>query len=440
MLSQSLDILLILLLILANGVLSMSEFAIISARKERLQQWAESGNIKAKTALKLANSPNLFLATVQVGITVVGVLSGVFGGYKITNSLADWLNLFPALESYSHTLALGMVVLAISFLSLLIGELVPKRLALENPERIAAIVSPAMALLLAIASPAVRFLSASTDLILRVIGMRPSGLPPITEEEIKLLIGQGTVAGVFEEAEQEMLERVFRLGDRRVGVLMTPRKRVTWLDINDPPEKHRRIIARSTHSRFPVCQGKLSNTLGIVQVRDLLIRNMTGRPFNLRAAFKQPLFVHETMHVLRVLERFKESGTHMAMIIDEYGTVEGLVTLTDILEAIVGDMPSVDERDEPKVVEREDGSWLVDGLLPVDELKQMFRIKMLPEEEAGHFQTLGGFAMTYLKRIPSAGDRFECCGLHFEILDMDGHRVDKILIKQADQPRTEEIK
>jgi putative hemolysin len=440
MLSQSLDILLILLLILANGALAMSEFAIISARKERLQQWAESGNVKAKTALKLANSPNLFLATVQVGITVVGVLSGVFGGYKIANNLAGWLSLFPALEPYSQSLALGLVVLVMSFLSLLIGELVPKRLALENPERIAAIVSPAMALLSAIASPAVRFLSASTDLILRVIGMRPSSEPPITEEEIKLLIGQGTVAGVFEEAEQEMLERVFRLGDRRVGVLMTPRKRVTWLDINDPPEKHRRIIARSTHSRFPVCQGKLSNTLGVVQVRDLLIRSMTGRSLNLSAAMKHPLFVHETTHVLRVLERFKESGTHMAMIIDEYGTVEGLVTLTDILEAIVGDLPSVDEREEPKVVQREDGSWLVDGLLPADELKEMFHIKMLPEEEAGHYQTLGGFAMTYLKRIPSAGDRFECCGLRFEILDMDGHRVDKILIEQADQPLTEEIK
>ena len=300
-------------------------------------------------------------------------------------------------------------------------------------------VSPAMGFLSTIASPAVRLLSASTDLILRVIGMRPSNEPPITEEEIKLLIGQGTLAGVFEEAEQEMLERVFRLGDRRVGVLMTPRKRVTWLDINDPPEKNRRIIARSTHSRFPVCQGKLSNTLGIVHVRDLLVRSLAGRPLDLRTAMKQPLFVLETTHLVGLLEMFKESGTHMAMIIDEYGTVEGLVTLTNIMEAIVGDLPSVDEREEPKVVQREDGSWLVDGLLPVDELKKMFRIKALPEDETGHYQTLGGFAMTYLKRIPSTGDRFECCGLRFEILDMDGHRVDKVLIEQVDQPTTEGV-
>jgi putative hemolysin len=438
MLSQCIDILVILLLVLANGALAMSEFAIISARKERLQQWAESGNVKAGTALKLAKSPNHFLATVQVGISVVGVLSGVFGGYKIANNLADWLSLFPALAPYNQSLALGTVVLAISFLQLLVGELAPKRLALDNPERIAVFVSPVMAFFSTVTSPAVRFLSASTDLVLRMIGMKPSTEPPITEEEIKLLISQGTLAGVFEEAEKTMLERVFRLGDRRVGVLMTPRKRIIWLDINDPPEKHRRIIAKSIHSSFPVCQGRLSNTLGIVQVRDLLIRTMAGRPISLKAALKQPLFVHETMHVLRVLERFKETGTRMAMIIDEYGTIEGLVTLTDILEAIVGDLPSVDEPEGPKVAQREDGSWLVDGLLPVDELKEMFRIKTLPEESAGHYQTLGGFAMTHLSRIPSAGDRFECCGLRFEILDMDGHRVDKVLIEQVAQPATEE--
>jgi putative hemolysin len=438
MLSQSLDLLLVLVLIVANGALSMSEIAIVSARKERLQQWAETGNAKAGAALNLANSPNLFLATVQVGITLVGVLSGVFGGFKIANDLADWLNLIPLLAPYSHGLAMGIVVLAISFLSLIIGELVPKRLALDNPERIATFVSPAMDLLLSVVSPAVRFLSASTDLVLRLLGQKASNESPITEEEIKLLISQGTVAGVFDEAEQEMVERVFRLGDRRVGVLMTPRKRVTWLNLNDPLEKNRRLITRSAYSRFPVCQGRLNNTLGIVHVRDLLVRSLEGRPLDLRSALKQPLFVLETTHVPKVLEMFKESGTHMAMIIDEYGTIEGLVTLTDILEAVVGDLPSVDDQEEPKVVQREDGSWLVDGLLPVDELKEMFRIRDLPEEKGVDYQTLGGFAMTHLKRIPTAGDYFECCGLRFEILDMDGHRVDKVLIEQLTQPQTED--
>jgi putative hemolysin len=434
MLSESLDVLLVLLLILINGALAMSELAIISARKERLQQWAEDGNKKAGTALELARSPNLFLATVQVGISLIGVLSGVFGGFKIANDLAEWLNLIPALAPYSHSLALGTLVLAISFVSLLIGELVPKRLALNDPERIAVLVSPAMRLFSTLAYPVVRLLSASTSLILRVVGMKPSTDPPITEEEIKLLIGQGTVAGVFEEAEQEMVERIFRLGDRRVGVLMTPRKRISWLDLNDHPEKNRRLMARSIHSRFPVCQGRLTNILGIVHVRDLLVRSLAGQPLDLKAALKQPLFVLETMHVPKVLEKFKESGTQMAMVIDEYGTIEGLVTLTDILEAVVGDLPSVDEREGPKVAQRDDGSWLVDGLLPVDELKEMFHIKALPEEKGGHFQTLGGFAMTYLKRVPTAGDHFECCGLRFEIVDMDGHRVDKVLIEQLDQP------
>ena len=438
MLSQGLDVLIILLLILANGVLAMSELAIISSRKERLQQWAEDGNKKAEAALKLANSPNLFLATIQVGITLVGVFSGVFGGYMIANDLADWLALIPALAPYSRTLALSTVVLAISFLSLLIGELVPKRLALDNPERIAAFVSPAMKILATVASPVVRLLSASTDLVLRLVGMKPSTHPPITEEEIKLLIGQGTVAGVFEEAEQEMVERVFRLGDRQVGVLMTPRKRVIWLNINDPPEKNRRIISKSTHSLFPVCQGRLTNLLGIAHVRDLLAHGLAGQPFNLRSALKQPLFVSETTHVPKLLEMFKESRTHMAMVIDEYGTIEGLVTLTDILEALVGELSSMDERENPKVVQREDGSWLMDGLLPVDELKEMFRIKTLPDEKEGHFQTLGGFAMTYLKRIPAVGDHFEYGGLRFEIVDMDGHRVDKVLIEQMEQPPPEE--
>lgn len=439
MFSQGIDILIIILLVLANGLLAMSEMAVVSARKERLQQWADEGNAKAETALKLVSSPNLFLATVQVGITLVGVLGGVFGGYKIANNVAEWLALIPALEPYSQTLALGIVVLAISYLSLVIGELAPKRLALDNPERIAAFVAPGMRLLSTLASPAVRLLSASTDLILRIVGVKPSTAPPITEEEIKLLIGQGTVAGVFEEAEQEMVERVFRLGDRRVGVLMTPRKRIAWLDINDPPEKNRRIMARSSHSRFPVCRGRLTNLLGIVHVRDLLVRSLAGQPLNLKAALKQPLFVLESLHVLKVLERFKESGTQMAMVIDEYGTIEGLVTLTDILEAVVGDLPSLGEREEPRVLQREDGSWLMDGLLPVDELKEMFHIKTLPEEKGGHFQTLGGFAMTHLKRIPAAGDHFSCCGLRFEIVDMDGHRVDKVLVESIDQQDPEDL-
>ncbi|MGV8075300.1 MAG: hemolysin family protein [Syntrophobacteraceae bacterium] len=423
------DIIVILLLILANGLFSMSEIAIISSRKSRLQEWAEDGDAKARAALDLANSPNQLLSTVQIGITLVGVLCGAFGGATIAGRFASVLNRIPALGPYSDTLALGAVVLCITFLSLVIGELVPKRLALNNPERIASIAANPMRYLSVIASPAVKLLSVSTDLVLRLLGMRPSSEPPVTENEIRVLIEQGTTAGIFEEAEQEMVERIFRLGDRMAGVLMTPRKKIDWLDVSEPIEKTRRKIAGSTYSRFPVCQGRFANVLGVVHVRDLLDRSLAGLPFNLKASMQEPLFVHENTQVIKVMELFKTSGMQMALVIDEYGTIEGLITLNDILEAIIGDFPSENEHEEPRVVQREDGSWLVDGMLPVDELKELFDIKKLPEEQSAHYQTLGGFMMTCLKRIPLTGDNFEYSGLRFEVVDMDGHRVDKVLIQ-----------
>jgi putative hemolysin len=423
------EILAIFLLILANGMFSMSEIALISARKARLQQLAEEGDAKAQAALDLANAPNLFLPTIQIGITLVGVLTGAVGAATIADRLAASLGKIPWIEPYGTTIALGVVVICITYLSLVIGELVPKRLALNSPERIASLVAAPMRMLSTIASPVIRILGGSTDMVLKVLGHRPSSEPPITEEEIKVLIEQGTMAGIFEETEQNMVERVFRLGDRKVGVLMTPRKKVVWLDANDSADKTRRKISRSKHSRYPVCQARLANILGVAHVRELLTRSLAGQPFDLKASLHHPLFVHESTHVFRVMELFKEAGTQIALVIDEYGTIEGLVTLNDILEAIIGDIPTLGELEEPKVVEREDGSWLVDGMLPVDELKELFHIRLLPGESDGDFQTLGGFIMSYMKRIPSAGEKFECCGLRFEIVDMDGHRVDKVLIE-----------
>jgi putative hemolysin len=433
-----LDILLVLLLIGANGLFSMAEIAIVSARKSRLQQLAKEGSAKAQSALDLADSPNLLLSTVQIGITLVGILSGAFGGASIAVKLSKRLDAIPLLAPYSETISLIFVVLTITYLTLVVGELVPKRLALNNPESIASIAAGPMRIMSVIASPAVTLLSASTDFVLRLLRMRPSSEPPITEEEIKVLIEQGTLAGVFEEAEQEMVERVLWLGDRRVGVIMTPRKKIVWLDVRDSAEKIRRKILRSAFSRFPVSQGRLGNILGVVSVKDLLARSLEGQSFELKASLKQPLFVQENMHVLKVMELFRKSGTVFALVIDEYGTIEGLVTLTDILESIVGDMPSPDEIDEPRIVQRADGSWLVDGMLPVDELKGLFDIKKLPGERTGYYQTLGGFIMLYLKRIPAAGDSFECCGLRFEIVDMDGRRVDKVLIELLQEKQVED--
>jgi putative hemolysin len=286
-----------------------------------------------------------------------------------------------------------------------------------------------MARLASIASPIIHVLGLSTDLVLHLFRFRPVKEAPVTEEEIRMLIGQATVAGVFEEAEQDMVERVFRLGDRRVGAMMTPRNKVVWLGINDPPEKTRRRIARSRYSRFPVRQ-KAGNIQGIVHVRDIATRCLSGNPLDLRVSMHKPVFIHENARALRVLELFRESGLQMALVVDEYGTVEGIVTLTDILEAIVGDIPSEEVIEEPRIVQRQDGAWVVEGMLPVDELKGFLHLRKLPGERKGLFQTLGGFTMAHLKRVPAVSDSFECCGYRFEVIEMEGRRVRKVLIKK----------
>jgi putative hemolysin len=431
MLWWAIDIIAVFILILVNGIFSMSEISIIAARKARLQQRAEEGDSRARTALDLSASPNMFLSTVQVGITLVGVLSGAIGGATIADKLSSQLALSPIIAPYSSEIALAVVVFCITFFSLVIGELVPKRIALNNPERIACLSATPMRLLSKISAPVVSLLSASTNLVLRLIRVRPPAEPFVTEEELRVLIDQATEAGVIEESEQDMVERVFRLADRPVGALMTPRRKIVWLEVNDSPETIRRKIRKSRHSRFPVCHERLRNLIGFVHVRDLFNNILAKQPFNLKASARHPQFVFEDTRVLKVMELFQESGLQVALVVDEYGTVEGLITINDILESIVGDLRSYGEAEEPKIAVRPDGSWLVDGMLPLDELKEYFDIKTLPEEEEVYVNTLGGLVMTHLKRIPSPGDRFECCGLRFEVLDMDGKRVDKVLIERA---------
>ncbi|QFS47963.1 hemolysin family protein [Nostoc sphaeroides] len=426
--SINFEILIILVLIIANGVFSMSEMAIVSARKVRLQQLANQGDAKAKAALKLAESPNHFLSTVQVGISLIGILTGAFGGATIANRLAVYVKLVPLLAPYSEPLSFGIVVLIITYLSLIVGELVPKRLALNNPERIASIVAIPMEALAAIASPVVFLLSASTDLILRVLGITASTEPQVTEEEIKILIEQGTEAGTFEEAEQDMVERVFRLGDRPVSYLMTPRPDIVWLDLDDSAEENRQKMVDSAYSRYPVCQGGLDNVLGVMPVTDLLARSFRGEPLDLTVGLRQPVFVPESTRGLKVLELFKQTITHMALVVDEYGVIQGLVTLNDIMSEIVGDVPSTDGQDQPQAVQREDGSWLLDGMLPVEEFLELFGMEEWKSEESGSYQTLGGFVITHLGRIPAAADHFEWQSMRIEVMDMDGNRVDKVLV------------
>ena len=418
----------------------MSELAIVSARKVRLQQLANQGDIKARIALELANAPNQFLASVQIGITLLAILSGAFAESTIARRLIPLLNLVPWLAPYSDALSSLIAILIITYLTLIIGELVPKRLALNYPERIASVVAIPMRMLANIASPIVYLLSASTDLVVRMMGIKPSTEPQVTEEEIRVLIEQGTEAGTFEEAEQDMVERVFRLGDRPVNALMTPRPDIVWLDLEDTAEENRKKMLDSCHSRFPVCQGGLDNVLGIMHVTDLLARSLSGQQLDLTVSLRQPVFVPESTRGLKILEVFKQTGIHLALVVDEYGVIQGLVTLNDIMVEIVGDVPSAGELEEPQAVQREDGSWLLDGMLPVDEFFEIFEIDEIPTEHRGSYQTLGGFVITHLGRIPSATDYFEWESLRFEVMDMDGNRVDKVLVTPMERKLSEPTK
>ena len=426
-----LEILIIFLLLVANGVFAMAEIAIVSSRKARLQQLANAGNSQARTALELAANPNQFLATVQIGITLVGILAGAFGGATIAEEIAALLSGIPFLAPYGESIGVGVVVLGLTYFSLMIGELVPKRLALNNAERIAAAVAAPVRALSTIAAPVVRLLSVSTDIVIRVLGVKPSAEPSITPEEIRVLIKQGTESGVFEESEQDMIESVLRLDERRVGAVMTPRTQIVWFDIDDSPEGIRRKIATSQHSRFPVIKDSLDNVLGIVRAKDLLNQSLAGQLLDLRALLRPPLFIPESMSALKVLELFKQKGTHIALITDEYGSIQGMVTHNDILEDIVGYIPSAGEPAEPEATRREDGSWLLDGLVHIDKLKEIFDIEKLPDEEHSHYQTVGGFVMTQVGSIPTVGQYVEWGKLRFEVVDMDGRRVDKVLVTQS---------
>jgi putative hemolysin len=416
------EIALILILILINAVLSMSEAALVASRKARLQQQASEGNKSSALALKLIEDPNIFLSAIQIGITLIGVLNGAVGGATISEWLAVALQDIPYLGEFSEEVALGLVVVVITILTIWLGELVPKRLGLTSPEKIAQTVAGPTLFLSKVFSPLIKLMSGATNFVLRVIGVNPSSEPPVTEEEIHLLISQGKQAGVFQEAEQEMVEGVFSLGDSRVYSLMTPRTEVVWLDISDTIEEIRAKIADCPYSRFPVRQDSLETILGIVKSRDLLIASLSGKEFDLKSLLKPAFFIPETMFASRALELFKEKNTELLLVVDEFGGLQGLLTINDILEEIVGAM----EFEEPQATQRQDGSWLLDGMLEVDEFKELFNFKVLPHED--EYETLSGFTMSQLGRVPQPADNFEWNGYRFEVMDMDGRRVDKLLV------------
>ena len=438
--SVVLQIAIIVLLILLNGLFAMAETALVSSRKARLRQRAEEGNKGARAALELAETPNRFLSTVQIGISLIGVLAGAFGGATIAEPLAGALRaVVPVLAPYAGPIAFGIVVVGITYLSLILGELVPKRLALNGAEVVASRVAGPMRLLSMITSPVVWFLSFSTETVLRLLRVRHPAESPVTEQEVEILMEEGARAGVFEDEERDLVRSALQLDDRPVRELMTPRPKVVWLDADDPPEEIRRLVAESRHSYFPVARGDLDDLLGIASVKDAWVRQASGQPADLLGSLRPSPFVAEGAPATDALEAFKRSGLPLALVIDERGHIEGLITLTDVLEALVGDVPEEDEPTEEAIVRREDGSWLVDGLLAAEELKERLGLKELPREEKAEYQTVGGMVMDTLGRVPAEGDRFAWEGYSFEVLDMDGRRVDKVLASPStseDSPST----
>lgn len=431
-----LQVLIIFVLLLVNGLFSMAEIAVVSARKARLQQRADEGDPRAADALRLAEAPNAFLSTVQIGITLIGILAGAFGGATMSDPLAAKLRTIPALAGSADALAVAIVVAAITFFSLVIGELVPKRLGLKAPEDIAMRVVRPMRILSAIVRPLVWLLTATSSLILRIIRIEDAPEPPVTQAEIEVMLEQGAQTGVLSAMESEVAQSVFRLAERRVGALMTPRMNIAWLDVAGSQDETRDMIAKFGHSRYPVCDGNLDNVLGVVEAQQLLGAVLMGQPPDLAALMRPPLFVPETLAAVQLLDSFYSVGQHVAIVVDEYGGTQGIVTVHDLLEAVVGDVTEGAQEEGARAVRREDGTWLLDGALPVEDFRELFDLDELPGEVENTFETLGGFIMAQLGHIPAAADAFELRGYRFEVMDMDGRRVDKVLLAPLDSAST----
>jgi putative hemolysin len=425
------EILVILVLIAINGYFALSEFAIISAKKPRLQQRADDGDERAREALRLADAPTPFLSTIQIGITLVGIFAGAYGGATLAAGLSPLIQEIPVLAPYSDLISITLIVLLITYLTLVFGELIPKRIALSNAESIAARVARPMSILSSIASPLVYLLSRSTDAFLRLFGMKESEVVPVTEEEIKIMLEEGTEHGVFDKAEVSMVEGIFDLGDRNVASLMTPRPDIVGIDLEDPPETNFRIMSDAGHSFFPVFRGELDTIAGLVSVKDIWSSLASGTSPDIEKVLRKPYFVPENTSILKLLETFRESGLPVALVTDEYGNIRGLVTLHDILESIIGAVRDIDRPEPPSIVQREDGSWLIDGSVVLEDLVEILPVDALPGR--GSYQTLSGFIMYALQRIPSTGDHTEAIHFRFEVVDMDGNRVDKVLVSPVEE-------
>lgn len=426
------EIFILIGLVILNGLFSMAEIALVSARKARLEAQANKGDKQAREALNLANHPDTFLSTVQIGITLIGILTGIFSGENIKDDVLAFLGRFPALAPYANAIATTIIVIFVTYLSLVLGELVPKRIGLSNPERIAKSVAGPMKVISIITHPFIVLLTKSTGLITSLLRIKTNE-SQVTEEEIKAMINEGTEHGAIEEAEQEIIERVFHLGDRNITSLMTHRSDIVWFDINDTEASIREKIMEDPHSIYPVCEGQIDEIKGFVSLKDMYVSNdLTQFKHLMRPA----LFVPENNTAYQVLEKFKQAKAHSCFVVDEYGTLLGMITLNDILEAIVGDINEPDYEDY-EIVEREDGTFLVDAQLPFYDFLRRFEKTEWMNEGEHEFDTLAGFLLHELEHIPVTGETMEWKGFRFEVIDMDGHRIDKILVSISEELRSE---
>ncbi|RBQ22319.1 hypothetical protein ALNOE001_20550 [Candidatus Methanobinarius endosymbioticus] len=427
-----LEIIIIILLIILNGVLAMSEIAVVSSRKSKLQQMANNGKKRVNTVIELTEDPNQFLSTIQIGITLVGILTGAFGGATLARPLSQHLTF---LGTYATGVSMIIVVIIITYLSLVIGELVPKRIALNDPEGIAVKVAKYMKILSKICGPIVIVLSKSTNFFLKIIGASETKESLVTEDEIKLLIEEGIEDGTIEKEEEDIITRVFRLDDQKVDMLMTPKSEIIWIDLEEDMDENKAKIVESERSIFPVAERDLDDVLGVVQTKDILSSIFKEEEFDMKKYLKKPLMVPENLPSLDLLKLFKENleYVHIALVVNEYGGVEGLITLNDILEGIVGDIPGIDEMDEPTAIERNDGSWLIDSGYSIHRFKELFEIEELGDEKEGNYNTIAGFILSYLNKIPETGEEFSWENFDFEIVDMEGHHIDKVLVTQNEK-------
>jgi putative hemolysin len=436
------DIAILISLILLNGVFAMSEIALVTARKSRLQRLAEDGDKSAAIAMRLGEEPTQFLSTVQIGITAIGILNGIVGEAALAGPLAEVLRGLGLAEKASSIGATTVVVAGITYFTIVVGELVPKRIAQFNAEGIARVMAPPVAALAKLSRPFVWLLSVSTDGILRFMGKKELSSANLTEEDIHAMLVEGSQSGLIERQEHEMVRNVFRLDDRQISSLMTPRSEIVYFDIEQPLEGNLENLMSSDHSRYPVCRGGMHDTIGIITAKRLLKQRIKGESTNIEDYLQPAIFVPETLTGMKLLEQFRESGVQMVFVVDEYGEILGLVTLQDVLEALTGEFKSRDPEDV-WATQRQDGSWLLDGLIPVPELKDRLDLKGVPEEHKGRYNTLSGMMMWLIGSLPRAGDVAEWEGWRLEVVDLDGNRVDKVLASRlpdrqdkADNPET----